>query len=54
MIDRRWHLSVLNVRSFRGAVYDTYHYLVVAKLRERWAVSKKHRNLMGKDLTSGS
>jgi hypothetical protein len=41
LIDRRWHLSILDVRSFRAAGYDTDHYLVVAKVRERLAVSKQ-------------
>jgi len=40
-IDRRWHSSVLDVRSFRGTYCDTDHYLVVAKVRERLAVSKQ-------------
>jgi hypothetical protein len=40
-IDRRWHSSMLNVRSFRGADCDTDQYLVVAKVGERLAVSKK-------------
>jgi len=40
MIDRRWHSSILDVRSFRGSDCDTDHYLVVAKVRERLAVSK--------------
>jgi hypothetical protein len=39
LTDRRWHSSVLDVRSFRGADYDTVYYLVVAKFRERLAVS---------------
>jgi len=41
LIDRRWHLSILDVRSFRGADCDADHYLVVAKVRERLAVSKQ-------------
>jgi hypothetical protein len=41
LIDRRWHLSTLDVRSFRGADCDTDHCLVVAKIRERLAVSKQ-------------
>jgi len=41
LIDRRWHSSVLDVRSFRGADCDTDHYLVAAKARERLAVSKQ-------------
>ena len=39
LIDRRWHSSILDVRIFRGADYDTDHYLVVAKVREILAVS---------------
>jgi hypothetical protein len=41
LIDRRWHSSILDVRSFRGADCDTDQYLVVAKVRERLAVSKR-------------
>jgi endonuclease/exonuclease/phosphatase family metal-dependent hydrolase len=41
LIDRRWHSSILDVRSFRGADCDTDHYLVVAKVNERLAVSKQ-------------
>ena len=41
LIDRRWHSSVLDVRSFRGAYCDTEHYLVIAKVRERLAVDKQ-------------
>jgi len=41
LIDRRWHSSVLDVRSFRGADCDTDHHLVIAKVRERLAVGKQ-------------
>jgi len=41
LINRRWHSSVLDVRSFRGADCDTDHYLVTAKVRERLAVGKQ-------------
>ena len=41
LIDRRWHSSILYVRSFKGADSDTDHFLLVAKLRERLAVSKQ-------------
>ena len=34
MIDRRWHSSILDVRSFRGDDCDTDHYLVAAKFRK--------------------
>jgi len=38
---RRWHSSVLDVQSFRGADCDTDHYLVIVKVRERLAVGKQ-------------
>ena len=41
LIDRRWHSSILDVQSFRGADCDTDHYLVIAKVRERLAVGKQ-------------
>jgi hypothetical protein len=41
LIDRRRHSSILGVRSFRGADCDTDHYLVVAKVREKLAASKR-------------
>jgi len=41
LIDRRWQLSVLDVRSFRGADCDMDHYLVVEKVRERLEVGKQ-------------
>jgi len=41
LIDRRWHSSILDVRSFRGVDSDTDHYLVVVKVREILAVRKQ-------------
>ena len=41
LIGRRWHSSVLDVRSFRGADFDTDLYLVIKKFRERLAVGKQ-------------
>ena len=41
LIYRRWRSSILDARSFREADCDTDHYLVVAKARERVAVSKQ-------------
>jgi hypothetical protein len=41
LIDRRRHSSILDVISFRGTDCDSDHYLVVAKVRERLAVSKQ-------------
>ena len=41
LTDRRWHSSVLDVRSVRGADCDTDHYLLVTKVRERLVVSKQ-------------
>jgi hypothetical protein len=41
LIDRRRHLSVLDVRLFRASDCGTDHYLVVAKVRERLAVIKQ-------------
>jgi len=40
-IDRRWHSSVLDVLSFRGADCDTDRYLVIAKVMESLAVGKQ-------------
>jgi endonuclease/exonuclease/phosphatase family metal-dependent hydrolase len=55
LIDRRCLSSVFDVRYFRGAECDTDHYLVVAKVSVRLAVSKQeHRSLMWKDLISWS
>jgi hypothetical protein len=41
LIDRRWNSSVLDVHSFRAADCDTENNMVVAKVRERLAVSKR-------------
>jgi hypothetical protein len=41
LIDTRWHSNALDVRPFRGADCDTDICLVVAKVRERLAVSKR-------------
>jgi hypothetical protein len=45
LIDWRRHSSILDTQSLRAADNDTDHYLVVAEIRERLAVSKqtKHR-----------
>jgi hypothetical protein len=40
LIDRRWHSSILDIQSFRAVACDTDHHLVVAKVRDRLAVSK--------------
>jgi DUF1365 family protein len=41
LIDRRLHSSELNVRSYRAAECDNEHYLVLAKFKEKLAVSKQ-------------
>jgi hypothetical protein len=41
LIDRRWHLSIGDVRSFRGANSETDHYLVTAEDRERLSARKQ-------------
>jgi hypothetical protein len=41
LVERKWHSSILHVRSFRRADCDTDHYPVVAKVRKRLAVSKQ-------------
>jgi len=41
LVDRRWHSSILDVRSFRGADCNTDQYLVVANHRGRLAISKQ-------------
>jgi hypothetical protein len=50
LIDRRRHSSILDVRSFKyKTCWFTDHYLVVAKIRERLAVSKRPVNEKDKD-----
>jgi hypothetical protein len=52
LIERRRHLSILDVRSFRAADFDTDHYLVVAKIGERLAESEQRRdNVLTERLT---
>ena len=51
LIDRRWHSSKLDVRSFRGADCNTEHYLVVANIRERLAVSKQAAQMFNLELS---
>jgi len=41
LIDKRWHSSIRDVQSLRGADCDTNHYLVVAKVKERWVINKQ-------------
>ena len=41
LIDRSWDSSILDERIFRGADCDTDHYMVVANVTERWAVSQQ-------------
>jgi len=41
LIERSWHSSILDVQSFWAADCDTYHCLVITKVRERLAVSKQ-------------
>jgi len=47
LIGRRWHSSILDVQSFRGADYGTEHYLVVPKVREKLAGRKQTAQTFG-------
>jgi hypothetical protein len=49
-IDRRWHSSILDVQSFRGADCDTDHCLVVAKVKKILAVSKQAAQKLDVDI----
>jgi hypothetical protein len=40
LIDKRWHSSIIDVDSCRGAGSDTGRYLVLTKLWERLLVKK--------------
>jgi hypothetical protein len=52
LIDRRWHLSILDIRSFRAADCDTDQYLVVAKVRERLDAALENLSV-SKDINRG-
>jgi len=41
LIDNRWCSSIFDVQSFRGADFETNHYLVVTKIKARWAVNEQ-------------
>jgi hypothetical protein len=40
LIDMRWHSSILDIRSFRGAYSDTDHYLLIANVTKSLTVGK--------------
>ncbi|PNF14688.1 hypothetical protein B7P43_G10271 [Cryptotermes secundus] len=44
LIDRRWHSSILDVRSFRAADCDTDHYLVVTNVADSHNILNRWRN----------
>ena len=50
LIDMRLHSSIIDVRSFRGADCDTENNLVIAKVRERLAVSKQAAQKFGEEI----
>jgi hypothetical protein len=41
LLDKRWPSSPLDIQSFRVAVCDADHYLVVGTVREKLSVSKR-------------
>jgi len=41
LVDKRWHSSILDVRSFRGADCDSDYCLMAARVREGFTVSKE-------------
>jgi hypothetical protein len=52
--DRRWHSSIINIRSLRGADCDIDHYLVFAKFTKRFAASKQTTQKFEEEDISGS
>ena len=42
LIDRRQHTSITNVRIYRGANYDSGHYLVKGMYRARIQMTTQH------------
>ena len=40
LVERRWHSSILDVRSFWGADCDTDHYLLIAKVGKETSSTK--------------
>jgi hypothetical protein len=49
LVDRRRYSNIHNVRSYRAADYNTDHYLVVAKFRERLTVNKQRSHRFNMD-----
>ena len=48
LIDRRWHSSMHDGRSFRVADCDIDHHLVVQNIGKDWqSVNQQHRSLCG-------
>jgi hypothetical protein len=41
LIARSWHSNILDVRSFKGADCDAYHYLLVSTVREGLTENKQ-------------
>ena len=41
LVDRRWHSSILDLRSFKGTDCDADHHFVFAHFRKRLSVNKR-------------